>query len=343
MSENMPNPNDESVTESTNTASEATHPLRRAFRKALRSAAKRAERKAEKLQREMVEVDAAEELLECGEILKANLLAVKRGESEVTLPDMYHPGQTRTIALEEKLKPLDNAKKYFKRHRKRVLGAERILAELEKCLKVQATITALLDQYLTWEKTAEAKTLPPEELIVAAGELRIHVQGLDTPKVAAAKSRHPLGVRVFESKDQMTIYVGRAARDNDHLSMRVARGQEWWFHIAHQQGSHVIVRGDASALRALAEDDPKPRGRKTNHRGKPDYSLPQETLLDAAHLAVYFSKARRASRAEVHYTQAKHLRKAKKAPAGQVTLHQYQTLHLRLEESRLERLLKSGQ
>ena len=70
--------------------------------------------------------------------------------------------------------------------------------------------------------------------------------------------------------------------------------------------------------------------------------LPQETLLDAAHLAVHFSRARNASRAEVHYTQAKHVQKSKGAPAGQVHLAQYKTLHLRLEAERLERLLRGG-
>ena len=178
-----------------------------------------------------------------------------------------------------------------------------------------------MEEYLTWEEETDVSEAPAPEFSERALELGIHVAGLvvRTPQVSKRKAT-PAGVRIFESYDKMKIYVGKNARDNDNLSIRVARGNDWWFHVAGVQGSHVLVRLES---------------------GQQGLPLPQETLLDAATLAVYYSKARKATRADVHYTQAKNIRKAKKAPPGQVILNNAKTLNLRLEEKRLDRLLKN--
>ena len=65
----------------------------------------------------------------------------------------------------------------------------------------------------------------------------------------------------------------------------------------------------------------------------------QDTLLDAAHLAVHFSDARGAAQADVAYTRAKYVRKPKGAAPGAVTYSQEKVLLLRTEHARIERLL----
>ena len=65
----------------------------------------------------------------------------------------------------------------------------------------------------------------------------------------------------------------------------------------------------------------------------------QETLLDAAHLAVHFSDARGEPQAEIAYTRAKHVRKPKGSAPGAVTYSQEKVLLLRVEPTRTERLL----
>jgi predicted ribosome quality control (RQC) complex YloA/Tae2 family protein len=301
--------------------------MRKPFRKALATALKKAARKEEKLATEIAECGDAEYWLQCGEILKANLSSVERGSDSVELPDMYHPGQTRVIELDPMLKPLQNARRLFKKQRKLLDGLEHKQQELEICRREKETLEKLLSDYSAWEEDAPDDSPPPPELAAAARELRVHVQGLElAPPIEGMKKdkRAPeVSVREFVSADGMKMLVGKTDRDNDRLSLQVARGNDWWFHIAHHPGSHVVVK-------------------ETLHgRGK-EMFLPQETLLDAAHLAVYYSKARNATRAEVHYTQAKHVRKSKGAPAGQVSLQQHKTLSLRLEQTRLDRLVRGN-
>jgi len=66
-----------------------------------------------------------------------------------------------------------------------------------------------------------------------------------------------------------------------------------------------------------------------------------ESLLDAAHLAAWFSDARGEPQVEVVHTRAKYVRKVKGSAPGAVTYSQERTILLRVEPSRTERLLAS--
>jgi predicted ribosome quality control (RQC) complex YloA/Tae2 family protein len=111
--------------------------------------------------------------------------------------------------------------------------------------------------------------------------------------------------------------VGRSDAGNDHLTTRLARGNDLFFHLDGAPGSHVVLR--------------------TGGRTDP----PSEALLDACELAVHFSKAKNASRADVHVVPIKNVRKPKGAKPGLVTVHGGRTVHLRRTPARLARLLES--
>jgi predicted ribosome quality control (RQC) complex YloA/Tae2 family protein len=113
------------------------------------------------------------------------------------------------------------------------------------------------------------------------------------------------------------VLVGKGAAENDELTVRVARGNDLWLHVRGIAGAHVVLRLE------------KGRG--------PD----QESLLDAAHLAAWFGGARDEPVTEVVYTRAKFVRKPRGSAPGLVTYSQERTLSLRIEPSRIERLLQA--
>jgi predicted ribosome quality control (RQC) complex YloA/Tae2 family protein len=118
--------------------------------------------------------------------------------------------------------------------------------------------------------------------------------------------------RVAESPDGMTVLVGRTARDNDVLSLKLAGSRDFWFHVAGESGSHVVVRN-------------------------PDKldTLPRETKRFAAALAAGYSKARRGGKVAVHMARASDVSKSKGLAPGKVHLRRYTTLHaspLRLDD-----------
>ncbi len=114
------------------------------------------------------------------------------------------------------------------------------------------------------------------------------------------------------------IWVGKGSLDNDTLSFKLSRPHFVWLHARGVPGAHVVI--------------PLERGS----------TVPQELLLDAAHLALHHSDQKGEPRGEVSYVPVKHLRKVKGAP-GAVTFSQEKTFVLRVEPARLQRLLASEQ
>jgi predicted ribosome quality control (RQC) complex YloA/Tae2 family protein len=121
----------------------------------------------------------------------------------------------------------------------------------------------------------------------------------------------------YRSEPGLEIWVGRSDEGNDYLTTRLARGNDLFFHLEGYPGSHVVLRTEGRA-------DP-----------------PQEAILDACELAVHFSKLKNASRADVHLTQIKNVKKPKGTKPGLVYVLRGKTIHLRRNPKRLQNILAS--
>lgn len=109
--------------------------------------------------------------------------------------------------------------------------------------------------------------------------------------------------RRFVSPDGFTVLVGRTAADNDVLSLRLARPHDFWFHVAADSGSHVVVLNPENVDR-----------------------LPRTTLRYAAALAARHSKLKAGGRVAVHVTTCDQVGKRRGDPAGMVTLGRYDSV-----------------
>ncbi len=120
----------------------------------------------------------------------------------------------------------------------------------------------------------------------------------------AERSSQAVGLRL-EAPGGFEVWVGRNRKENDWLT-RSAHSGDVWMHAQGVPGSHVIVRA----------------------RGKP---VPLETLLFAAQLAAYHSRARGEKNVPVDYTLKKHVWRPKGAAPGEVLYTQAKTLFVDAE------------
>jgi predicted ribosome quality control (RQC) complex YloA/Tae2 family protein len=102
----------------------------------------------------------------------------------------------------------------------------------------------------------------------------------------------------------LVILAGRTASDHHILTIKLARPQDVWLHVAGDSGSHVLVRHPEGVVR-----------------------LPRETMQMAAALAARYSKAREGGRVAVHAATCADVSKPRGLPAGKVVLRRYTTLH----------------
>ena len=108
-----------------------------------------------------------------------------------------------------------------------------------------------------------------------------------------------------------SIVAGHRDSDNDRLSLKVARPEEWWFHVRGMPGSHVILR--------------RPEGVPKGFNEEPD----KEMLKQAAAVAAWHSKARSGGVVAVSCTKAKFVSKPRGAKPGTVTLRKETVLKVR--------------
>jgi predicted ribosome quality control (RQC) complex YloA/Tae2 family protein len=119
----------------------------------------------------------------------------------------------------------------------------------------------------------------------------------------------------YKTQDGLEIWVGKSDEGNDYLTMRLARGNDLFFHLDGYPGSHVVLRTEGRL-------DPPP-----------------QSLLEACELAVHFSKLKNAGTADVHMAHIKDVRKPRGAKPGLVYVRGGRTIHLRRDPKRLHNTL----
>jgi len=111
--------------------------------------------------------------------------------------------------------------------------------------------------------------------------------------------------REYELPGGWTVLAGRTEADNDYLSLKHARANDWWFHARAVAGSHVVLR---------ARDDAEPD---------------RATLEAAAAIAAWHSKARAGGVVPVSCTLAQNVTKPRGAEPGTVSIRREKVLKVR--------------
>ena len=260
------------------------------------------------LKNDLVEHGEAEQHKRMGDLLLANIATAERAGNKVRINDFYAEGAPQIeLDVDENSSLQDEAARYFARYTK----AKTATREITKRLAEAAAQLTKLE--LKQEELANIVAARDEVALAAF----FHAAGGTSATAAGAKKKKPAekipGTRRYLSSDGYEILVGRAARDNDHLTFRVARPHDLWLHAGDYPGSHVIVRNSS---------------RK---------EFPPRTVIEAAQLAAKFSQASKDARVVVHYTQRKFLSKPKGAAPGLVRMSTFRSITVEPKES-IERI-----
>ena len=303
----------------------AVSDTRRRLEAALRKEAKTLERKLEKLGRELASAEAASRLEREGELLKSALGRVKRGDSEVMVRD-FASGEEVTIALDPTLGPAENLERLFKRYRKGVRALTKAGAQEAGVREARDAVAALAGELAALSDGDALDAFAARADVARLVKKYAPAPSASQPAGRPERAETVLAGRVVPAKylprryrtaGELQIWVGRSDAGNDYLSTRLARGKDLFFHVAATPGSHVI-------LRTGGRDDP-----------------PSEAILDACELAAHYSKAKKATRVDVHVVPIANVRKPRGAKPGLVEVHGGRNVHLRREAARLRAVLAS--
>ncbi len=277
--------------------------------KAIRSRLTKSIRQQGKLRKhlheDLVRHGDPEEHKRAGDLLLANIATAVRDGNKVRVTDYYADGApTIEIEVDENRSLQDEAAVRFRQYTKAKRAAEEIAERLKQIDLETTTLERRLEQL--------------DQIIQSRDETAL--DSFEKPKPVpktqpkkSAKREKLSGVRRYLSTDGYEILVGRAARDNDNLTFRIAQPNDLWMHTGDYPGSHVVVRNPT---------------RK---------EIPHRTIIEAAQLAGRFSQASDDTKVVVHYTERKFLSKPKGAAPGLVRLSRFRSITVEPKEA-VERL-----
>ncbi|GKU82413.1 NFACT family protein [Niallia sp. NCCP-28] len=262
------------------------------------------EKKIKKLKRSLQEAENAEQYQLLGELLTANIYAAKKGMKEIEVANYYHPdGEMVTISLDPRKTPSENAQKYFTRYQKAKNSIDIIKEQINLAEKELAYFDTLLQQIIS----ASPKDIQEiREELIEEGYLR------ERQKKQTKKQQNIRPVLdQYIASDTTEILVGKNNKQNDYLTNKVAARDEIWLHTKDIPGSHVVIRSKEPS---------------------------EETIIEAAKLAAYFSKAKQSSSVPVDYTLVRHVKKPSGAKPGFVIYDNQQTVYVTPDEDTVLRL-----
>jgi predicted ribosome quality control (RQC) complex YloA/Tae2 family protein len=228
----------------------------------------------------------AEQHERTGKILLANIYQLKRGTSEVDLPDPLAQDTSAHISLDPALSPAQNAEQYFEKAKRAKTARVETERRRHQMIVKSSFIKEIIVQLESCTTAAELKKFK-----------KSYTKELKTMNLTPQQSpeeRPPF--RMFTVSGGFEVWVGKSSRNNDLLTMKFAKPNDLWFHVRGAGGSHTVLKVTGSA-------DPS-----------------KKAILEAASIAAYYSKMRKAGSVPVAYCERKYVRKPRGLKEGAVTL-----------------------
>ncbi|HJV44164.1 MAG TPA: NFACT RNA binding domain-containing protein [Bacillota bacterium] len=261
-------------------------------------------KKISKLENTLKESEQADQFRLFGELLTAHLHELQKGDTVAKVINYYEEEMTLLeIPLDPAKSPADNSQAYYRRYAKARNSIRLVQEQIELTYKEIEYFECIIQQ-LEGASVNDIEEIRDE--LVEGGYLRLRGK-----KNSKKKKIDKPQLERYISSEGIEILVGKNNKQNEYLTNRLASAMDTWLHTKDIPGSHVVIRAK-------------------------EYN--QQTLLEAAGLAAYFSKARGGSQIPIDYTLIKHVKKPSGTKPGFVIYEQQKTLFIGSDEEMVQRL-----
>ncbi|MBQ3124499.1 MAG: NFACT family protein [Clostridia bacterium] len=274
--------------------------------KLLNNHAERIAKKMSILRATLSDAEKMDTYRQYADLITANIYRIQEGHKSVEVENYFDENMGMVkITLDPSLSPSQNAQKYYKKYNKSKTALKEAQKQLEQSAKELEYIESTLAMVETADRLEDVSVIRRE--LANEGYIKRSTNAQKKQKAEQSKPMH------FTSSDGFDIYVGRNNTQNDYLTLKLANSSDLWFHTKDIHGSHTVIKLGL------------------------DKDVPKTTILEAAALAAYYSKARESSQVPVDYTTIKNVRKPNGAKPGMVIYEHYNTVYVKPEMLQTEK------
>ncbi len=211
--------------------------------------------------------------------------------NSVEVKDIY-TGKPIIIPLNQKLSLFENAQYYFKKYKKAKKSVELVERRIEQTEKEMQFVEQLIfdiENAHSDEEIDDIMNILIQERIIKS-----------TQKIRSVKNYIPYEKVKIEEFD---AYIGKNARGNDIVTLKLSSKHDLWFHAKNRPSSHLVLKLPAKLK-----------------------NIDNSVIIKAAREVAKRSKSQCKEKVEVDYTYIKNIKKPKGFKPGMVIYKNFKTV-----------------
>ncbi len=267
------------------------------------TALKKISKKLANINQKLKECESMEQYRIYGELITSHLYCIDatKNQASITLPNYYNENKDINIPLDNTISISYNAKKFFKKYHKlkntvEIVSLQKIEAEQEVDY-----LESIVYELENTNSIAELDEIYQEisENGLFKGKEKAQIKKNKVNKRNVHKEYEPIVYTI----DGFSFYVGKNNKQNDYITTKLGKNEDYWFHTKDIRGSHCLLKCNG-------------------------HSVKDSTLLACSQIAAFHSKAKLSSNVPVDYCFIKHVKKPSGSKPGMVIYTNNKTLYV---------------
>lgn len=264
---------------------------------------KKISKKLSNINSKLKECENMEQYRIYGELITSNLYHIDGNcnQNSITLNNYYENNKEISIPLDNTISISYNAKKFFKKYHKlkntldivtnQKIETEQELDYLESIAYELENANSVSELDEIYQEICESGMFKRKE--------KSNVKKNKTNKRKVHNEYEP----IIYTVDGFTLYVGKNNKQNDYISTKLGKNEDYWFHTKDIRGSHCLLKCNGQTVE-------------------------EHTILACAEIAAFHSKAKLSSNVPVDYCLMKYVKKPNGSKPGMVIYTNNKTLYV---------------
>ncbi len=267
------------------------------------TALKKISKKLDNINVKLKECDNMDKYRIYGELITSNLYRLNPNQNAeyVVLENYYDNNNNITILLDKTVSISYNAKKFFKKYHKLKNTLEIVSVQKQDTIKEIDYLESIVYELESANSISDLDEIYLEisENGIFKGKEKANIKKNKINKKKVHNEYEPIVYTV----DGFALYVGKNNKQNDYITTKLGKNEDYWFHTKDIRGSHCLLKCNGKSVK-------------------------EHTIVACCQIAAFHSKAKLSSNVPVDYCFVKYVKKPNGSKPGMVIYTNNKTMNV---------------